>query len=95
MVSGLHYTVPWSVPIFALTCLKKPRDVTKFEIMGDENGTVDKIYLVEDGRSSSHVANGNATLPEPFNMVYREKHRDELYRQVTTNWATLLYCIPS
>jgi len=22
--SGLHYTVPWSVPLLALTCCKKP-----------------------------------------------------------------------
>ena len=25
--SGLHYTVPWSVPIFALTCLKSIEEV--------------------------------------------------------------------
>jgi phytoene dehydrogenase-like protein len=31
--SGLHYTVPWSVPVFALTCLKKPKDVVPFDLM--------------------------------------------------------------
>lgn len=31
--SGLHYTVPWSVPVFALTCLKKPKDCLPFDLM--------------------------------------------------------------
>ena len=68
--SGLHYTVPWSVPIFALTTGKKPKDVCQFEIMGEEDGTVDKIYLVKP----------NEKMVEPFNMKYKEKHIDTLYK---------------
>ena len=72
--SGLHYTVPWSVPVFALTCGKKPKDVCQFEIMGEDDGTVDKIYLVKP----------NEKLVEPFNMKYKEKHIDELYKMFPT-----------
>ena len=67
--SGLHYTVPWSVPVFALTCGKKPNDVCQFEIMGEEDGTVDKIYLVRP----------NEKNVIPFNMKYKEKHIEALY----------------
>jgi all-trans-retinol 13,14-reductase len=54
--SGLHYTVPWYVPIFALTCLKRPADVTAFDIMGEPDGTVDKVYLVPPEK---YVSNGH------------------------------------
>jgi len=71
--SGLHYTVPWSVPIFALTCLKKPEDVCAFDLMGDEHGTVDKINLVQVGmqaaRSNSHFC---------FEMKHKEAHLQRL-----------------
>lgn len=68
--SGLHYTVPWSVPIFALTCGKKPQDVCRFDIMGETDGTVDKIYLV----------NQNDETTVQFNMKYKEKHIEDLYK---------------
>ena len=67
--SGLHYTVPWSVPIFALTCGKKPREVTPFKIMGEnDDDVVDKIYLYT---SENKV--------QPFSMRYKEKHLPLLY----------------
>lgn len=74
--SGLHYTVPWSVPVFALTCLKKPEDVTKFEIMGESDGTVDKIYLADPASLVD-----KSTTVEPFKMKYKETHLSEIYKQ--------------
>ena len=68
--SGLHYTVPWSVPVFALTCGKKPKDVCQFEIMGEDDGTVDKVYLVKP----------NEKNVVRFNMKYKEKHIVDLYK---------------
>jgi hypothetical protein len=67
--SGLHYTVPWSVPIFALTTGKIEKDVCQFELMGDKNSTVDKINLVD-------MNNNNKLI---FEMKYKEKHMKELY----------------
>lgn len=67
--SGLHYTVPWSMPLFALTCLKKPADCLPFDLMTEEDGTIDKIYLVEP--NEEHV--------EPFRMKYKETHMQQLY----------------
>lgn len=67
--SGLHYTVPWSVPIFALTTGKIEKDVCQFELMGDKNSTVDKINLVDEN-------NNNKLM---FEMKYKEKHMKELY----------------
>ncbi len=67
--SGLHYTVPWSVPIFALTTGKIEKDVCQFELMGDSNSTVDKINLVD-------MNNNNKLM---FEMKYKEKHMKELY----------------
>jgi all-trans-retinol 13,14-reductase len=72
--SGLHYTVPWSVPIFALTCLKKPEQVCQFDLMGEEDGTIDKIYLSDP--SDSSVESSSLT---PFKMQYKEKHLSKLY----------------
>lgn len=70
--SGLHYTVPWSVPIFALTCLKSPHEVTPFDLMGDKDDVVDKIYLRQpDNTSENNV--------QPFNMKLHEKHLTQLY----------------
>merc|ERR1711871_1781627 len=34
--SGLHYTVPWSGPLFQLTTLKKPEEVPQFTMMGEK-----------------------------------------------------------
>ena len=70
--SGLHYTVPWSVPIFALTCGKKEADVCQFDLMGDLEATVDKIHLHDTTKGSSTVA-------PPFNMKLHEKHLNTLY----------------
>lgn len=82
--SGLHYTVPWSQQIMALACLKKPKDVTPFRIMGEEDGCVDKIYLVPP--SSAKSSSDSVT---PFRMRYQEKHLDELYRQFPDERAAL------
>lgn len=76
--SGLHYTVPWSVPIFALTCLKKFPDTCQFPLMGETDGTVDKIYL--------HPVNVNdPTQNNPavaaFNMKFTEAHLQQLYAE--------------
>jgi hypothetical protein len=42
----LHYTVPWSTPLFELTCNTKK--VPQFTFMGDETGCFDKIVLGND-----------------------------------------------
>jgi all-trans-retinol 13,14-reductase len=70
--SGLHYTVPWSVPVFALTCLLRPQDVTPFDIMGEADGTIDNIYL-----SNSNAKGGNDLH---FKMIMNEKHIADLYK---------------
>lgn len=72
--SGLHYTVPWSTPVFALTCLLRPADVTPFTLMGEADGTVDNIYL--------NVVNAVSTNPGNihFKMTIYEKYLPELYR---------------
>jgi all-trans-retinol 13,14-reductase len=70
--SGLHYTVPWSVPIFALTCGKKESDVCQFDLMGDSFSTVDKIHLHNSLSPSS-------TVVPPFNMKLHEQHMTDLY----------------
>lgn len=67
--SGLHYTVPWSIPLFALTCLKKPKDCLPFDLMTEADGTIDKIFLVGP--------DGNCT--EPFRMKFGETHLRQLY----------------
>lgn len=69
--SGLHYTVPWSVPIFALTTGKKESDVCQFDLTGDENGTADRVYL-HNIDESKHIA-------EPFDMKYKETHIPKIY----------------
>jgi all-trans-retinol 13,14-reductase len=81
--SGLHYTVPWSVPIFALTCLKRPDDVTTFDIMGEADGTVDKIYLVPPSAYVTEKDNKLSTdcNVAPFCMKLKETHMAELYAQ--------------
>ena len=70
--SGLHYTVPWSEPLLALTTGKKTRDCTQFKLMGEENGTVDKIYLVRP--------DGSAVDKRlyPFCMKHGETHWSQL-----------------
>lgn len=68
--SGLHYTVPWSVPIFALTCGKRPEAVTPFALMGDKNDVVDRICLTEQG---------SGRLQLLFDMQNGEKHLERLY----------------
>jgi all-trans-retinol 13,14-reductase len=68
--SGLHYTVPWSVPVFALTCLLSPEDVTPFDIMGEADGTIDNIYL----------SKSKAGDDLHFKMIMNEKHIPDLYK---------------
>uniref|UniRef100_A0A0G4HEK9 Amine oxidase domain-containing protein n=1 Tax=Chromera velia CCMP2878 TaxID=1169474 RepID=A0A0G4HEK9_9ALVE len=63
--SGLHYTVPWSGPLFQLTCLKKASEVVPFELMGEEDGTFDRIILGE----------------EEFKIKQGEKHLPEMYKR--------------
>ncbi len=72
--SGLHYTVPWSVPIFALTCLKSIDDACPFDLMGDENNVVDKIYLRNPEESAAA-----ASQVKSFNMKHKEAHIAQLY----------------
>ena len=62
--SGLHYTVPWSGPLFALTCLKKPKDCIPFDLMLEEDGTIDKVYLVEPDEKSGKF------FPFDFRDIY-------------------------
>jgi all-trans-retinol 13,14-reductase len=80
--SGLHYTVPWSQPLFALTCLKKPSDCLPFDLMTEDDGTVDKIFMVGPADSRGSV-NANASAEEPpvvpFRMKYKETHLPALY----------------
>ena len=64
--SGLHYTVPWNGPVLQLTALKKESDVPKFELMGDEEGVFDKLYVGGE---------------KAFNMKYKEAHLQDLYTQ--------------
>ena len=77
--SGLHYTVPWSVPVFALTCGLKPSDVCPFDLMGDEESTVDKIYIVPPKRYVVHQTD-TRSMSTPFCMKLFEAHIPELYR---------------
>ena len=70
--SGLHYTVPWSRPLLALTTGKKTQECTQFELMGEKDGTVDKIYLVNpDGTAADKKLH-------PFCMRHGETHWDQL-----------------
>lgn len=78
--SGLHYTVPWSVPVFALTCGLKPSDVCPFDLMGDEETTVDKIYLVTPEQYVVNQLNHQPCPAKPFCMKLFEAHIPELYR---------------
>lgn len=73
--SGLHYTVPWSQPLFALTCLKKPKDCIPFDLMTESDDTIEKVYLVnpDDAASSENIT-------EPFRVRYNEPHLADLYR---------------
>jgi all-trans-retinol 13,14-reductase len=72
--SGLHYTVPWSIPLFALTTLKKPKNCLPFDLMTETDGTIDKIYLVDEN-------DGIPIRSElgPFCMKYQETHVPLLY----------------
>ena len=75
--SGLHYTVPWSTPVFALTCLLQPADVTPFTLMGEEDGTVDNIYLHLNNTSSSSLPlseKNNCVSDLHFKMLLHEKY---------------------
>lgn len=82
--SGLHYTVPWSVPIFALTCLKLESEVCQFKLMGDAETTVDKIHLHNIDDKQAH----NKTSP-PFNMKLKEAHMAQLYADFPDEHAAL------
>lgn len=46
-----------------------------FELMGDEDGTVDKIYLQATDKPLSA-----ASETPPFRMRYKERHLEQLYR---------------
>lgn len=72
--SGLHYTVPWSVPIFALTCLKSVDEACPFELMGDANDVVDKIYLRNPEETATAAAQAKS-----FDMKHKEAHLKQLY----------------
>eukprot|EP01065_Artemidia_motanka_P032478 TRINITY_DN39493_c0_g1_i1.p2 TRINITY_DN39493_c0_g1~~TRINITY_DN39493_c0_g1_i1.p2 ORF type:complete len:629 (+),score=238.80 TRINITY_DN39493_c0_g1_i1:80-1888(+) len=61
--SGLHYTVPWSGPLFQLACLKTPSEVPQFELMGTKDGTFDRVAI------------GDAPL---FDMKHGEAHNAKL-----------------
>lgn len=69
--SGIHYTVPWSVPLFAMTCFKPLWAVPSFDIMGDASDTLDKIYLFPYKHPEAKAA--------AFNMKNREAHLKQLY----------------
>jgi all-trans-retinol 13,14-reductase len=69
--SGLHYTVPWSVPIFALTTGKNEKDVCPFELTGDPSSTADRIFL--------HPPASPSSPGEPFDMKLHETHLQKLY----------------
>ena len=71
--SGLHYTVPWSVPLLALTTGKPVDQCTQFDFMGDDTSTVDKIYCCD--ASTGVPLDGLG----PWNMIRKEKHRQSLY----------------
>jgi all-trans-retinol 13,14-reductase len=73
--SGLHYTVPWSQPLFALTCLKKPKDCIPFDLMTEKDGTIERVFLV-DPEQTKLVENS----AEPFRVKYKEPHLEEIYR---------------
>ena len=90
--SGLHYTVPWSVPIFALTCLKKQADVCIFDLMGDSEGVVDRINLVfprsccggNDGGGTGEEGDGTNIKRHhtfSFDMQHGEEHIQMLYEK--------------
>lgn len=89
--SGLHYTVPWSVPIFALTCGVKPKHVTPFDLLmclSDPNtdpntdGTIDKINIVSPNEYTS-VAHTNtsqtsaASSPTAKSFEFKMKYREQ------------------
>lgn len=68
--SGLHYTVPWATPLFALTCLKKPKDCVPFDLMTEEDGTIDKICYMQAGKEK-----------DVLRMRYHEEHVAELFER--------------
>ena len=62
--SGLHYTVPWNGPLLQLTGLKSVEQVPSFDMMGDSEGTFDRVYIGD----------------EPvFNMKHKEAHFERIY----------------
>lgn len=69
--SGLHYTVNWSVPLLALTCLKKPKDCLPFDMMLEEDGCIDKICLINQDKPDE--------IDTTFRMKYKETHLPQLY----------------
>ena len=81
--SGLHYTVPWSVPLLALTTGKAAESCTPFDLMGEADGTVDKIWCVntENGTPLPGMA--------PFKMMRGEKHLPALYQLFPSEKAAI------
>jgi len=77
--SGLHYTVPWSVPLFHLTCLTK--DVPVFELLGDETGTFDKVVLGED--EPFNIKHKEAHLEELYKLFPEEHAAIDAYLRIS------------
>lgn len=76
--SGLHYTVPWSIPLLALTCLKKPKDCIPFDLMTENDGTIDRLYLSPHNSTEKNEKND---FLNPLRMKYHESHLKDLYKQ--------------
>mmetsp|Transcript_13775 Transcript_13775/g.19132 ORF Transcript_13775/g.19132 Transcript_13775/m.19132 type:complete len:603 (-) Transcript_13775:561-2369(-) len=73
--SGLHYSVPWSGPLFQLSCLRKPEHVPQFTKMGREDDSFDQIYL--------------GSNQNPFLIKHNEKHLSDLYRMFPEEKAAI------
>lgn len=82
--SGLHYTVPWGVPLTALTCLKKPKDCVPHDLMLEKDGTIDRLYLVEPDTDVS-----KPSFYTPFRIQHHEPHLARIYEQFPDERAGL------
>jgi len=90
--AGLHYTVPWSVPLFHLACGPRYKGdnaelekIPTFARLGGRKGeegeeTFDKVYLWNEGSNE---------VPVPFLMKHGEKHLEELYKLFPKEKAAL------
>lgn len=82
--SGLHYTVPWSGPLFQLTCLKTPENVPQFRLLGEPDGTFDKIYL-GSAKGGFHVKHGEKHLASLYAMFPKEKQAIDAFLRVSAD----------